>query len=93
MTPPSDPHAPLRADVRLLGELLGQTLAEQGGPELLAAVERARALSKQARAGESSAGADLDQALATLDLPPRPRLPQAARSAGQPAPLRQRGPP
>ena len=35
---------PLRADVRLLGELLGQVLAEYGGDELLADVERLREL-------------------------------------------------
>jgi phosphoenolpyruvate carboxylase len=33
---------PLRRDVRLLGELLGQVLAECGGPDLLADVERLR---------------------------------------------------
>src|SRR5262252_398039 len=33
---------PLRRDVRLLGELLGQVVAEGGGPELLADVERLR---------------------------------------------------
>jgi len=33
---------PLRRDVRLLGELLGQVIAEGGGPELLADVERLR---------------------------------------------------
>ncbi|HEY4027556.1 MAG TPA: phosphoenolpyruvate carboxylase [Candidatus Dormibacteraeota bacterium] len=33
---------PLRQDVRLLGELLGQVLAEGGGPSLLADVERLR---------------------------------------------------
>ncbi|GLW05433.1 phosphoenolpyruvate carboxylase [Microtetraspora sp. NBRC 13810] len=32
----------LRANVRLLGELLGQVIAEQGGPDLLADVERLR---------------------------------------------------
>ncbi|MEV0581830.1 phosphoenolpyruvate carboxylase [Nonomuraea sp. NPDC050310] len=32
----------LRADVRLLGELLGQVIAEQGGPDLLADVEKLR---------------------------------------------------
>jgi len=35
---------PLRADVRLLGELLGQVLAEYGGQELLDDVERLREL-------------------------------------------------
>lgn len=34
----------LRADVRLLGELLGQVLIESGGPDLLADVERLRAV-------------------------------------------------
>jgi phosphoenolpyruvate carboxylase len=33
---------PLRRDVRLLGELLGQVMAEGGGPELLADVEQLR---------------------------------------------------
>lgn len=33
---------PLRADVRLLGEILGEVLLESGGPELLGEVERLR---------------------------------------------------
>jgi phosphoenolpyruvate carboxylase len=33
---------PMRRDVRLLGELLGQVIAEGGGPEVLADVERLR---------------------------------------------------
>ncbi len=33
---------PLRREVRLLGSLLGQVIAEQGGPELFALVERIR---------------------------------------------------
>ncbi|OLC84728.1 MAG: phosphoenolpyruvate carboxylase [Acidobacteria bacterium 13_1_40CM_4_65_8] len=47
----SDPHQPLRDDVRLLGELLGQVLHHHEGPELLALVEEVRALSKSAHAG------------------------------------------
>ncbi|HEX8135436.1 MAG TPA: phosphoenolpyruvate carboxylase, partial [Actinomycetes bacterium] len=34
--------APLRRDVRLLGDTLGRVLVESGGPELLADVERLR---------------------------------------------------
>jgi phosphoenolpyruvate carboxylase len=49
--PPSDPHQPLRDDVRLLGELLGQVLREQEGDELFQRVERVRALAKSARSG------------------------------------------
>jgi phosphoenolpyruvate carboxylase len=46
-----DFHKPLRDDVHLLGELLGETLRADGGPQLFETVERVRALSKSARAG------------------------------------------
>ncbi|MBA2306204.1 MAG: phosphoenolpyruvate carboxylase [Acidobacteria bacterium] len=46
-----DPHEPLRDDIRLLGELLGETLRTLEGDELFRTVERVRALSKGARAG------------------------------------------
>ncbi|MBF8186690.1 phosphoenolpyruvate carboxylase [Nonomuraea sp. K274] len=45
----------LRHDVRLLGNLLGQVLAEQGGEDLLADVERLRKAVIAARRGEISA--------------------------------------
>ncbi|MER6943362.1 phosphoenolpyruvate carboxylase [Nonomuraea sp. NPDC000554] len=48
------PHE-LRHDVRLLGELLGQVIAEQGGADLLADVERLRKAVIAARRGEASA--------------------------------------
>jgi phosphoenolpyruvate carboxylase len=48
----SDPHRPLREDVRLLGELLGETLRARGGEELFETVERVRALAKTGRAGD-----------------------------------------
>ena len=53
-----DPHKPLRDDVRLLGELLGDTLRAHGGTELFDTVERVRSLSKASRA-DGSVGADL----------------------------------
>ena len=46
----SDPHKPLRQDVRLLGELLGETLRVHPGDGLLETVERVRAVAKAARA-------------------------------------------
>ncbi len=57
----TDPHKPLRQDVRLLGELLGETLREHEGARLLETVERVRTVAKTSRAR-----ADRDfQALAT----------------------------
>ena len=41
--------APLRRDVRLLGDALGRVLVEQEGEEFLADVERVRALARRAR--------------------------------------------
>ena len=46
-----DPHKPLRDDVRLLGELLGDTVRAQAGESIFHTVERVRALAKSARAG------------------------------------------
>ena len=51
-----DPHKPLRDDVRLLGELLGETLRKHGGERLFETVERVRILSKASRADEAFVG-------------------------------------
>jgi phosphoenolpyruvate carboxylase len=52
---PDDLPKPLRDDVRLLGELLGETLRRQENHALYETVERVRALSKSARAGNDAA--------------------------------------
>ncbi len=62
-------HDPLAVEVRLLGALLGQVIAEQAGPELFALVERIRrrtiALRRDEDPGER---ARLDEELRGLDL-------------------------
>jgi len=54
--PRGGPGSPLNDDVRLLGDILGRTLVEQEGPELLEAVEHVRLLSRSLREGAGSAG-------------------------------------
>lgn len=63
----ADIHQPLRDDVRLLGELLGQTLREQESQAIFERVETVRALAKSARAGKHDDFAALSELLATLD--------------------------
>ncbi|HXD20883.1 MAG TPA: phosphoenolpyruvate carboxylase [Vicinamibacterales bacterium] len=65
----ADPHKPLRDDVRLLGDLLGETLRAHGGEQLFETVERVRSLSKASRAGDARAGAGGDSASAGADGP------------------------
>ena len=59
-----DPHRPLREDVRLLGELLGETLRTQAGEALFDAVENVRARTKRARTGDHEEFAALERDLA-----------------------------
>lgn len=63
----SDPHAPLRDDVRLLGDLLGQALRAEGGEALFGRVETIRALAKKARDHEPGAVKELTTLLQSLD--------------------------
>jgi phosphoenolpyruvate carboxylase len=55
MPPTDDPDAPLRADVHLLGELLGETIREREGDAVFETVERVRRLSRSARQGQAEA--------------------------------------
>ena len=64
----TDPHQPLRDDVRVLGALLGETLKALEGEALFAAVEEVRALSKRAREGDRAAFAALERTLQGLDV-------------------------
>ncbi len=58
-------HLALRADIRLLSTLLGQTLVRQGGEELFKLVEQVRVLARAALPGCS---AEIRSLLATLDV-------------------------
>lgn len=64
--PATDPHAPLRDDVRLLGSLLGDTLREQEGQAFFDKIEHIRRLGKQARDGDAAARAELNRVLSGL---------------------------
>src|SRR5215831_4610771 len=66
MTP--DSLTPLRDDVRLLGNLLGETLRRQEGEQLFATVEQVRALSKSGRAGNAADFDELERVLRELPL-------------------------
>jgi phosphoenolpyruvate carboxylase len=52
--PRAEPIDALRDDVHLLGELVGEVLREQGGPDLLAAVEHARMTAIALRSRDSA---------------------------------------
>src|SRR5512146_91893 len=64
---PAERDAALRANVRLLGDLLGRVLVEQEGEELLAAVELVRRLARADRDGDRGAGAELAEVVGGLD--------------------------
>jgi phosphoenolpyruvate carboxylase len=60
--------APLRRDIRLLGDVLGRVLVEQEGQELLDEEERIRLLAREARrSGEPSRREELRTTVAELD--------------------------
>jgi phosphoenolpyruvate carboxylase len=63
-----DPHKPLRQDVRLLGDLLGDTLRTHAGEQLYERVEHVRALAKSARAGADGDFATLAASLRELPI-------------------------
>ena len=70
MSRPADPSpdAPLRANVRLLGEILGRVLTEQEGEELYRLEERVRLLARLGRRGDTGASRALAETIEALDV-------------------------
>jgi phosphoenolpyruvate carboxylase len=62
------PDAPLRANVRLLGEILGRVLTEQEGEDLYRLEERVRLLARLGRRGDTGASRALAETIAALDV-------------------------
>ena len=62
------PDAPLRANVRLLGEILGAVIAEQEGEAILRLEERIRLLARLGRRGDEGSSRALAETIAGLDV-------------------------
>ncbi len=78
----TDPFDSLRRDVSYLGRVLGDTLVEQEGPELLALEESIRALAKArrtegSRRAQGEATTKLEAEIAALDVPTAERVARA----------------
>lgn len=70
----TDPHAPLRSDVRKLGAMLGDVLRKEGGEEFFRTVESIRQSSKQARGREQGDRVQAGRKQPGHELPGRPEL-------------------
>lgn len=62
----ADTLQPLSNNIRLLGSILGETIAQFEGMRVFNKVERFRRLSQKARLGEASAHRQIEQELHTL---------------------------
>ncbi|MFB9885916.1 phosphoenolpyruvate carboxylase [Balneatrix alpica] len=62
----ADIHAPLRDNVRLLGECLGHTIEQDGGQQVLEIIEQIRRLAKEGRSGDSASREQLENLLTGL---------------------------
>jgi phosphoenolpyruvate carboxylase len=68
VTPDPSPDAALRANVRLLGEILGRVLTEQEGEGVYRLEERVRLLARLGRRGDAGASRALAETIAGLDV-------------------------
>ena len=68
MSEPPDPHKPLRDDVSMLGEMLGDTVRALEGDAVFETVERVRRLAKAARQRERHEVGSLEERLRALPI-------------------------
>jgi phosphoenolpyruvate carboxylase len=68
VTDPADPHKPLRDDVSMLGEMLGDTVRAVEGGAVFETVERVRRLAKAARQRDRHEVASLEAPLRALPI-------------------------
>ena len=73
----ADKDKPLREDVRILGALVGEMLAEQQGADFLRQVEEVRRTAIDRRKGNSAAAQDLGNLLSAMTVPDAERLVRA----------------
>ncbi len=66
--PDAPPEAALRANVRLLGEILGRVIAEQEGEDVLHLEERVRLLARLGRRGDTGSSRALAETIERLDV-------------------------
>jgi phosphoenolpyruvate carboxylase len=64
----TSPEAALRANVRLLGDILGEVIVEQEGEEVLDLEERVRKLARAGRRGSAEAHDQLEELVGALEL-------------------------
>jgi len=64
--PGDEVHQPLRRDIQLLGEILGDVIRQHEGDDLYELVERVRALSKAGRSGDDEARSALELLIAGM---------------------------
>ena len=72
-----DTNAPLRADIRFLGQILGEVLQAQIGDPLFALEEEIRQLCKLARQGQSESLERVQQLISTQSTMEPSWFPQA----------------
>ncbi len=62
-----DPHLPLRQNIRMLGDMLGEAIVVSEGENVLTLVAQLRSMSQESRSGDRGARQQLVAAIASID--------------------------